>query len=77
MQAFFHPLPFPDFYYGSINFGLIMAVQIVEPQSAEFFIHNRTELMPQHFRLRCIDNALKHGILNTLSVIDTLLCNLP
>ena len=60
-----------------LDFCLIVISQILEAQAVPLIIHDCAKLMLQHFSLRRIHNAFKHGILNTLPVIDALLCNLP
>lgn len=60
-----------------LHFCLIVISQIIEPQTVPFFIHDRAELMLQHFSLCLIDNTFKHRILDTLAIINALFCDLP
>ena len=79
--GFFRSLPLRTFK----SSALLLPHRLLSFQNARFlfdsdFPNNRSAGCPayhQHFSLRRIHNAFKHGILNTLPVIDALLCNLP
>ena len=59
-----------------LNFLFIMISQIIESQAILLFVHNFLQLCLQRTALCSVQNTLKHGILNALSVIYTLFCNL-
>ena len=60
-----------------LNLILILAAEIVKSQTVQFIIHNGAQLLLQHTALSRVNQAFKHGILHTLSIIDALPGNLP
>ena len=54
-----------------------MVSQIIKPQAVLFFVHNGAQLMLELLALGRVQQALKHGILNTLPIIHALFRDLP
>lgn len=49
----------------------------VKAKTVDLRIQGACQLMPQHSPLRRVEQALKNGLLHTLSVVDAQLSNLP
>lgn len=58
------------------NLVLISATQIVEAQAIPLLIHNRYQFCLQCAALTGVKQTLKYGILDSLSIVDALFCNL-
>ena len=55
----------------------ILLPQIVKPQTVPLRVHDLAKGILQAAALCCVQQTLKHGILHSLSVVDTLFCYLP
>ena len=51
--------------------------QVIKAKAVFLRIHNLTQLCLQYTALSCVQQALKDRILHALSIVDTLLCDLP
>lgn len=60
-----------------LYFFLVLISKIIKPQAVLFQIHNRTQLSLKRPALRSVQQAFKHRILYALSIIYTLLGDLP
>ena len=60
-----------------LHFVFISIPQIIEPQAVLLFVHNRYQFCLKNTALRRIERAFKDGVLHSLPVVYTLLCDLP
>ena len=59
------------------DFILVLLAEVIKPQAVAFRIHDLAELILQAPALRRVQQALEHGVLYPLAVVDALLRNLP
>ena len=60
-----------------LDFAFVLFSQVVKPQTIPLRIHELAELILQTAALSRVQQTLKHGILHPLTVVDTLLGDLP
>jgi hypothetical protein len=60
-----------------LDFAFVLFSQVVKPQTIPLWIHELAELILQTAALSRVQQTLKHGILHPLTVVDTLLGDLP
>ena len=60
-----------------LYFLFIPIPQVIKAQAIQFFVHNGHQFCLQHPALGGIQEAFKDRILDALSVIHALFCNLP
>ena len=52
--------------------GLILVTEVVKPQAVALLVHDRTQSVLELSALCGINEALKHGVLNALTIIYAL-----
>ena len=60
-----------------LHFVFISIPPIIEPQAVLLLVHNRYQFCLKNTALRRIERAFKDGVLHSLPVVYTLLCDLP
>lgn len=58
------------------KFGLILVAEVIKSKAVLLFVHRTAEFVLELAALSGIQNAIKYGILNPLTIVDTFLGNL-